>query len=332
MDVAQAVEKARTHIGQEWGPLTLTIDPYWVRTFVEAIEDPNPLWLDDAFARQTPWGGTVVPPTALCSLMARFRMRLRPELDMQWGTETVNAGVHYALPNPIRPGDQISCRFRVADLFSKVGRTGPLIFAVREQSLTNQRGEEVLVGRQITAHYEGTGLAERRPIPSPQRPSRAAGGAEGIWLDTVATGLRPDIGPGPSFDDVHVGQELPEASRGPIRTRDQVKWAASTEDWDEIHYDYIYSRQVGLPDVISNGNFGYCATAGRMLTDWLGTTGVLTAFSTSYRAATYIGDTLTASGEITAASDRDRTVEIQVTVRNQIGESAVLGVATARLR
>ncbi len=332
MDAESAVVKARENIGREWGPHTLLIDDHWIRAVVEATEDPHPLWVDEAFARKTPWGGIIAPPWAICSLQGRFRIRLRPVIDLGWGAGSVNAGVQYELYQPIRPGDAITCRYCIADVFSKTGRSGPLVFVRMEHRLTNQRGETVLIGKQMSAYYEGAGLSESRPITEPTRAARKANAAEGLWLEEAAPGLRRDPGLGPLFEDVAIGQELPPVSRGPIQVRNQVKWLSSTEDWEEMHYDYVYCRQIGLPDVISNGNFGYCSTGGRMLTQWLGSEGVLTAFSTNYRAPTYINDTLTASGVVTAKSQDNKTVDIDVTVQNQRGEKAVIGTATARLR
>ncbi|MBI2910775.1 MAG: MaoC family dehydratase N-terminal domain-containing protein [Chloroflexi bacterium] len=332
MDMEEAVARARENIGREWGPHTLTIDIHWLRHVVEATEDPNPLWTDERFARNTSWGGIIMPPWAVCSLQGRFRIRLRPVLDLGWGTGSVNAGVQYQIVGPIRPGDEITCRYRLIDVFSKQGRTAPLVFIRFEQQMINQRGETVLIGRQASAHYEGAGLSEARPIAEPTRPPRKANAAEGLWLEEVAPSLRRDPGPGPLFEEVDVGDALSPVSRGPIQVRSQVKWLTSTEDLEEMHYDYVYCRQIGLPDVISNGNFGYCSTGGRMLTDWLGTEGVLTAFSTNYRAPTYINDTLTAKGVVTAKNHDDKTVDIDVTVENQRGEKAVMGTATARLR
>lgn len=331
-DIQTAVERAREYIGREWGPAELLIEPCWVRTFVEAIEDPNPLWLDEGFARGTPWGGTILPPTAVCSLQSRFRIRLHPAVELDWGTGSVNAGIQYQLFEPIRPADRITCRCRIAAVYHKMGRRGPLIFVIREQTLENQRGEPVMTGRQTSAYYQGSRMAAKRPIPDPVRPDRRPNAGEAPFLEELALRLRRDPGMGPAFEEVKIGQELPSVSCT-TSARHQVKWLASTEDWEEIHYDYVYCRQVGLPDVICNGNFGYCRTAGRMLTDWLGTTGKLTGFSINYLAPAYVGDVITAKGTVSAKSrSEDRTVEVETRVENQRGEVTVKGVATVVLR
>ena len=46
---------------------------------------------------------------------------------------------------PIRVGDTLTGRCKITDIYQKDGRTGPLIFVIRETSFTNQKGELVLV-------------------------------------------------------------------------------------------------------------------------------------------------------------------------------------------
>jgi acyl dehydratase len=330
MDVQQAVEMARQHVGREWGPVTLPIEPWWIRAFLEAVEDPSPLWRDEESALTTQWGRVLPPPTAIAALESRFRVRLRPVLELNWGTGSVNAGVQYTLHVPIRMGDQISCCFRIADVYSKVGRTGPLVFVAKEHTMTNQHGEIVASGHQISAHYEGSGLTEKRPIAMPVRPERLPNIGEGPFLEEVAPKRAREPSLGPTFDEANIGDELPSVTVGPASTRSQVKWQASSEDWEEIHYDYVYCRQVGLPDVICEGKWVYCSSAGRMLTDWLGRTGRLLSFSVNFRTAPYIGDVFTARGVVTSKSD-DGTVELDIAVDNQRGDRAIVGTASARL-
>jgi len=48
---------------------------------------------------------------------------------------------------PIVAGDVITVRKRIADMFEKQGRSGPLVFVMTEFELTNQRGEHVATER-----------------------------------------------------------------------------------------------------------------------------------------------------------------------------------------
>ena len=46
---------------------------------------------------------------------------------------------------PVRAGDTLTGRSKILDIYQKEGRTGPLIFVVRESRYTNQKGELVLI-------------------------------------------------------------------------------------------------------------------------------------------------------------------------------------------
>jgi hydroxyacyl-ACP dehydratase HTD2-like protein with hotdog domain len=46
---------------------------------------------------------------------------------------------------PIRVGDTLTGRSKITNIYQKEGRTGSLIFVVRETTYTNQRGEVVLI-------------------------------------------------------------------------------------------------------------------------------------------------------------------------------------------
>ncbi|MBT6274729.1 MAG: acyl dehydratase [Chromatiales bacterium] len=53
-------------------------------------------------------------------------------------------GTKMRLHRPIRPGDKLVATRRLADLYEKEGRQGPLIFMVNELNVVNQDGEPVI--------------------------------------------------------------------------------------------------------------------------------------------------------------------------------------------
>jgi acyl dehydratase len=67
---------------------------------------------------------------------------------------------------------------------------------------------------------------------------------------------------------VNVGDELPAIE---VRvTRDQlVRYAGAAMDFNPIHWNEAFAKEVGLPDVIAHGMLTM-ALAGRVVTDWLG--------------------------------------------------------------
>lgn len=70
------------------------------------------------------------------------------------------------------------------------------------------------------------------------------------------------------FEDVEVGTELPAMTKKPT-TRQLVKWAGASQDWNELHYDKDAAQKGGLPNVIVQGHLTSSFLA-QLLTDWMG--------------------------------------------------------------
>jgi 3-methylfumaryl-CoA hydratase len=96
-----------------------------------------------------------------------------------------------------------------------------------------------------------------------------------------------------------------------------------------IHFDEPYAKEVeGYPGLV---------IAGPLLGDWLnqvvelwlGESGRLTKIEYSNRVASYIGETLTAGGNVTAVEGN--TITIEVYIKNEDGDVIAPGVATAEI-
>ena len=78
-----------------------------------------------------------------------FRSNARlPDLKLSYGKRGFDGGKECVFLTPIRAGDTITGVDRIAQVYEKTGRSGSMIFIVRESALTNQRGEKVAVVRQ----------------------------------------------------------------------------------------------------------------------------------------------------------------------------------------
>jgi acyl dehydratase len=71
-----------------------------------------------------------------------------------------------------------------------------------------------------------------------------------------------------AYDDVEVGTELP-AQSFPVNRATLVRYAGASGDFNPIHWNERFAREVGLPDVIAHGMFTM-ASAARVVTDWAG--------------------------------------------------------------
>ena len=126
-----------------------------IRRFAVASDDLNPLYLDEEYARQSRYGGTVAPPLFYKADLTdpTPEAGLRPDGGAEGRfpippvalDRAVDGGTEVEFFAPIRPGDTLTVKTKITDIYQKEGRSGPLVFVVRETVYTNQKGEKVLV-------------------------------------------------------------------------------------------------------------------------------------------------------------------------------------------
>ena len=139
-------EEMRSMLGVEVGPQVYEIEKGMIRKFAEAIDDPNPLWQDEAYAKKARYGSIVCPPT--------FLMALELTEQVLWAKSVkcplkgfLNGGNEFEYYQPIKLGDIISVTGKLVDPQEKEGKTGKIVIMLTEQTYTNQRGEVVAKGR-----------------------------------------------------------------------------------------------------------------------------------------------------------------------------------------
>lgn len=149
-------EEARAFIGKETEPVTREVYAKDIRRFCYAVGDLNPLYLDEEFAKGSSFGGTIAPPmffdipTITEEPMDRLkedglpRGGLMPPIK---ATRAMAGGNEVEFFKPIRVGDRITRRSKIADIYEKEGRSGTLVFTVYETRYSNQNGDLVAVER-----------------------------------------------------------------------------------------------------------------------------------------------------------------------------------------
>ncbi len=81
-------------------------------------------------------------------------------------------------------------------------------------------------------------------------------------------------------DDVEVGTELP-AQTFPVTRATLVRYAGASGDFNPIHWNEKFAKEVGLPDVIAHGMFTM-AEAIRVVTDWTGDPGAVVEYGVRF--------------------------------------------------
>jgi acyl dehydratase len=132
-----------------------------------------------------------------------------------------------------------------------------------------------------------------------------------------------------TYDSVGKGTELP-ARTYPVTRLDLVKYAGASSDFNIIHWNERVATAVGLPGVIAHGMFTM-ATAGRLVTDWVGDPGAVLEYGVRFSSMVPVpdddeGTTLTISGVVEEKLE-DKRVSVVLTARS--GEAKVLTQARA---
>jgi 3-methylfumaryl-CoA hydratase len=131
------------------------------------------------------------------------------------------------------------------------------------------------------------------------------------------------------LDQINVGDILPEKHH----TATEVSlflYNAAIWNPHRIHYDAPYTSDIEKhPAIVIDGPLQGDWLA-QCVTDWLGSDGHLMKFSYSNRRAAYLGETLTATGEVIAKDTTTRTVDVRLGIQNENGEVIAPGLATLK--
>jgi len=135
----------------------------------------------------------------------------------------------------------------------------------------------------------------------------------------------------PRYDDLSVGDALPDLVKAPIDRLQLALYAGASSDYNTIHLDDEVARTGGLPGVIAHGMLSM-AFLGQQLTAWVPQQ-QLRGFSARFVAMAFPGDTITCRGRVAAKSevDGERRVELELSAENQDGRKVLTGRAEVAL-
>ena len=139
------IERWRSLVGASSDPVANLIERGAVRKFAEAIGDPNPLYVDEAVAKSSRYGGLIAPPTFPRTLeYGRIEGMNWPDAGMIHGEHMVS----YAR-RPLLVGEELLCYTKLEDYYEKESRGGLLGFIVMERSGEGPDGERRFTMRDV---------------------------------------------------------------------------------------------------------------------------------------------------------------------------------------
>lgn len=139
--IMETLDYDRSVVGVEIDVGTHVVSREHIKAYARAVGETNPLYLDDEAASAGPYGTIIAPP------LYYNMLKLEPGLDPKvvFGTTGFDAGQHVEFFEPIRADDTISATTQVSSVYAKTGRTGTMVFTVRQTTFTNQDGQKNIV-------------------------------------------------------------------------------------------------------------------------------------------------------------------------------------------
>ena len=124
----------RELIGKQYGDVPFEVERERVVQFADAIGDDDPRYRSEE---------PVAPPTfpTVLQIATGGQIVLDPELGLDY-SRVVHGEQEYVIERPIRAGDRLIARPRIADIYAK----GPNEFLVTETIVRDERGDVVVRG------------------------------------------------------------------------------------------------------------------------------------------------------------------------------------------
>jgi acyl dehydratase len=117
-------------IGRESEVVLFEVERGAIRKFAEAVQDQTPECLR----------GDVAPPT----FPTTFRITI-PGLTFDLA-RVLHGAQEYRYERPLRAGDRVRCRVRVADVYRRQGRLGEMTFLILALEGRDESGTSVFTG------------------------------------------------------------------------------------------------------------------------------------------------------------------------------------------
>jgi len=323
----QLTTEHKSLIGQESPPrpAPYAINEPMARFWCEMVEDPNPIYFDEAHAGKTWLKHPFAPPAMLFTWgmqpvwpdeERRESMIGRLKLPGCTTTLAVNATQEYSLP--LGYGDRLTITNQVAGIGEeKTTRLGSGHFVTTLDTFRNQHGEIAGTHSFTLFMYApdapetpgaAPGLAPQRPDSEPR-----ASNTHGQSLSSVRQ--RPataEAAPDPT-------ETLPRINL-PLTLRRAIQAVAGTRDYYPFHHDEKFARENRAEGIFFNTMF-LQAFAGRCATEWFGNDAFLRRLEIAMRGSNYVGRTLTVEARETSRREESasRFVEADGTLLTEDG-------------
>lgn len=133
------------------------------------------------------------------------------------------------------------------------------------------------------------------------------------------------------FENLNVGDELPEHVCGPITRHTLALYCGGSGDHNPIHVDSDFAKKAGMPDVFAHGMLSM-AYLGQLLTNWVEQS-QLREFGVRFTSITPVNATVTCKGRVVEKLDveGESCVKLELTAEIDDGTKTLIGDAVIGL-
>ena len=143
------VDELRGLTGIMTEPVINEVERGAIRRYAEAVGDPNPLYCDVEYARNSSYGQIICPPgffgwpTTVSSGVMEVMGTLFGALFRAGLVRILDGGRAYEFFLPVRAGDTLAWYAKFIDVSEREGKSGKMVFLTTEITYVNQNGDLV---------------------------------------------------------------------------------------------------------------------------------------------------------------------------------------------
>jgi acyl dehydratase len=147
-------------LGQETNlPALEPIDKTTIIRYVQATSDSNPLYTDEEYAKGTAYGGIIAPPNFIFDVIPTGTEIGDDGRDLTRialpGFRVARGGNEYQFLEPARPGDMITRKRKIVDVFERDSKkVGKIIFIVYDTTYSNQDARVLGINRETLLFFK----------------------------------------------------------------------------------------------------------------------------------------------------------------------------------
>jgi acyl dehydratase len=331
--------------------------------------DPNPLWSDPEYAKNTRWGGIIAPPTF--EVCIKYKPSL-PDANIEGGGLNIfDQGGQTEYFGVARPGDEFTCYDTYPRIIEKTKAGSPyrLLLQIGAVTYINQRGEKYCTkegGMIIICTPPGEVDAVKEKAFGGERIKRPRYTKEQLdelyrhYDDELSGKLRRGAETR-YWEDVTEGEEIPTIMKGPLDDFDvcaymgswgvgqafAVKWAAIRRDSKHCpvdpetgalraiidwHFSDTIAQEAGVPYAMATGGQNMAIIA-HALSNWMGDDAFVKKLGFQVRFASYFGDMNWIKGKVVRKyiEESEHLIDLSLWAETQRGDKHTVCTATVKL-